>query len=199
LQPLAPPLTLLLHAPLRRAAEGRLDALALFQIAMRFDYDNIVLESFVPTCDSFRIRCLCFMLLLHGPPLAGRKFLYIYIYIYIYICIYEASYERTVIKVVVLTSDELYEEPLVRRICATSTFAIATSGSIRTCTCQKHVCDCTLHVNIRSSSLATCLPTARSESLVCFYVPTARLWLYSTVNIWSNSLAAAYVPTARLR
>ena len=35
-----------------RAAEGRLDAVALCLIAMRFGFENIVLESsFVPNCD----------------------------------------------------------------------------------------------------------------------------------------------------
>ena len=59
-----------------RAAEGRLDAVALFQIAMRFGYETCVsVESLsCPIVISFRIRCLCFLLLLHGPPLAGLKF-----------------------------------------------------------------------------------------------------------------------------
>jgi hypothetical protein len=34
-----------------RAAEGRLDAVALCLIAMRFGFEDIALESFVPNCD----------------------------------------------------------------------------------------------------------------------------------------------------
>ena len=60
LQTPAPPLILLPHAPLRRAAEGRLDAVVIIPSSCNafrlWTYRTWVL---VPNCDSFRIRCLC--------------------------------------------------------------------------------------------------------------------------------------------
>jgi hypothetical protein len=65
LQALAPPLILLPHAPLRRAAECRLDAVVFFQVAMRSGYENIALESLCPIVIHFVfdvcVSCSCFM------------------------------------------------------------------------------------------------------------------------------------------
>jgi hypothetical protein len=45
---LAPLLVLLPHAPFWRAAEGRLDAVALCSFAMRFGFENIELDLLRP-------------------------------------------------------------------------------------------------------------------------------------------------------